>query len=393
MSPSRQASNSSARGESGARLFCISDFRHKYGDLVRQYGRGTGERNQELQQARQECLTFPQEIVSSWVYEEIVASSEALRHALAYVPNVASTDCTILITGESGTGKELVARAVHKLSHRPPRAFVRVNCAEIAPHLIASELFGRQKSGRSPGTQPRPGRFQLAEGGTIFLDGIGELSAEAQQALLHILQEMESDSAGGDHLTRAKVRLIAASNRDLEAAIADGTFRRDLFYRLNTFPIELPSLRESKEDIPALVQCFLNHYAAISGKKISTLSSQAMALLQSYPWPGNLRELQCVMERFVSLWETKILSVDAKWIPWDSISARTSVSSISEGLVPNESELLEAALLEMVAVLPGWGPGVCWDEQRIQDIWIDKSREGVEQESLTCNSRAMGSNG
>jgi formate hydrogenlyase transcriptional activator len=256
----------------------------------------------------------------------------------------------------------LVARAIHKLSHRSPRAFVRVNCATIPPPLIVSELFGQQKSSRSLETQSRPGCFQLAEGGTIFLDGIGELSPEAQHALLQVLQEMESDSTGGDHSSRVNVRLIAGTNRDLGTATEEGSFRGDLFCRLNTFPIELPPLRESKEDIPALAQCLANHYAAASGKKTSSLSNQAMALLQSYPWPGNIRELQCVMERFVSLWEEKILSVDAKWIPWESIFARTSALSICEGLVPNENELLEAALLEMVAVLPGWEPGACWAE-------------------------------
>jgi formate hydrogenlyase transcriptional activator len=379
MSSSRPVSNSSAPGESGARLFCISDFRHKHTDLVRQYNRGTGERKQELKQASQERLTFPREIDSSWMYEEIVSSSEAFQQALAYVPNVAPTDCTVLITGERGTGKELVARAIHKLSHRSPRAFVRVNCATIPPPLIASELFGQQESSLSLGTQPRPGCFQLAEGGTIFLDGIGELSPEAQHALLQVLQEMKSGSGGADHSLRANVRLIAATNRDLGAATADGSFRKDLFYRLNTFSIELPSLRESKEDIPALVQRFLNHYARAAGKKRSSLSRQAMALLQSYPWPGNIRELQCVMERFVSLWEAKVLSVEAKWIPWESISARTSVRSISEALAPNESELLEAALMEMLAVLPGWEPGVCWD------LWMEKSQEGIAQENLPCD--------
>jgi formate hydrogenlyase transcriptional activator len=299
-------------------------------------------------------LHLQQDLDSSQLDEKIFSSSEALQRALAHVPNIAATDCTVLITGEIGTGTELVARAIHKFSRRSPRAFVRVNCAAIPPHLLASELFGLQEGNQSPVTQPRPGRFQLAEGGTIFLEGIGELSPETQYALLGVLQEIESGPVAGDHSIRPDVRLIAATNRDLRAATANGTFRRDLFHRLNPFSITVPSLRERKKDIPVLAQYFLAHYASRAGMRLPSLDGPAMALLSAYPWPGNMRELQRVIERFVALWEAGSFSIAAKVIPWEPISARTSVRSKSRELIPREKELIEPALMEMLAELPGW---------------------------------------
>ena len=245
---------------------------------------------------KQEPLLFQQDIDSSQRDEEIFGSSEALLPALAYVPRVAATDYTVLITGEIGTGKELVARAIHKLSHRSSRAFVRANCAAIPRERIASELLGCLKGSWSQATQPRPGRFQLAEGGTIFLEGIADLSAQAQVSLLRVLQEIESDPS-------PKVRLIAATDRDLPAATANGTFRRDLFDRLNRIAIKIPPLRERKADIPMLARYFLNRYAGQAGKRLPSLTRPAMDLLQSYPWPGNMRELQRVIERLVRFFE------------------------------------------------------------------------------------------
>ena len=342
----------------GAGLFCISDFRHRQGNLARRCGRATSEQKRKSNSVREEPLSFQQDI-GSQLDEDIFSSSEALLPALVYVPRVAATDCTVLITGEMGTGTELVARAIHRLSHRSPQAFVRVNCAAIPPERIASELLGRQKDSRSQATQPRPGRFQLAEGGTIFLEGIADLSAQAQLSLLRVLQEIESEPT-------ADVRLIAATDRDLLAATANGTFRSDLFDRLSGIPIKLPPLRERKEDIPMLVRYFLTRHAGRAGKKLPSLTRPAMDLLQSYPWPGNMRELQRVMERFVSLCEAESFSVAAKCIPRESISARTSVRSVSGELVPNEKEFLELedaedALMEMLAELPGWESGVSWD--------------------------------
>ena len=291
------------------------------------------------------------------IFEEFFASSKVLHQELKYLRNAATSNLTILITGESGTGKELVACAVHQLSHRSPRAFVRINCAEIQPQLIASELFGQRKGRRSPQAQPRLDCLPLAEGGTIFFEGVDDLAAEAQLGLLRVLRDLES---GYPDRNRSP-RLIASTRCDLQAATDAGTFLRGLFFRLNEFAITLPPLRERKEDIPALARHFLAEYFLVRRtvrpkKQRPALTERAMDLLQSYPWPGNMRELQSVMERFAVLSEANILSVDAKWIPWDSVQARTSPASASGMPMPNETELLEAALIEMLAAFPGWEP-------------------------------------
>jgi formate hydrogenlyase transcriptional activator len=297
------------------------------------------------------------EAASLRTFHEFFASSKALRQELKYLRNAASSNLTILITGESGTGKELAACAVHQLSHRSPRAFVRINCAEIQPQLIATELFGQRKGRRSLQAQSRLDCLPLAEGGTIFFAGVDDLGAEAQLGLLRVLRDLESV-----HPARNRApRLIAGTRRDLQAATAAGTFHRSLFFRLNEFAITLPPLRERKEDIPALARHFLGEYFLARRpvkpkKQRPLLTERAMHRLQSYPWPGNLRELQSFVERFAVLSEASILSVDAKWIPWESVQARTSPGSASGMPLPNETELLEAALLEMVAALPGWGP-------------------------------------
>lgn len=332
----------------GAGLFCMSDFRHRQGNLARRCGRATSEQKGKSNSVREGPLSFQQDI-SSQLDEDIFSSSEALLPALAHVPAVAATDCTVLITGEMGTGTELVARAIHRLSHRSPQAFVRANCAAIPPEQIASELLGRQKDSRSQATQPRPGRFQLVERGTIFLQGIADLSAQAQLSLLLVLQEIESEPA-------ADVRLIASTNRDLANGTANGTFRRDLFDRLSGISINIPPLRERKEDIPMLARYFLTRYAGRAGKNLPSLTRPAMDLLQSCPWPGNMRQFQRVMERFVSFCEAESFTAAAKYIPRESISACTSVRSLSGELVPNEKEFLEYALMEMLAELPGWNP-------------------------------------
>src|SRR6201987_5697594 len=248
-----------------------------------------------------ENLALRDEVDRVSMFEEIVGTSAALKAALSRVIKVAATDSTVLITGETGTGKELVARAIHRRSDRSSRAFVNVNCAAIPRDLIASELFGHEKGAFTGATQQRLGRFELAEGGTIFLDEVGELLPDTQVALLRVLQEHEFERVGGSRSIHADVRVIAATNRDLQAAIAGGTFRADLFYRLNVFPIEVPPLRKRKEDIPMLVEYFVKRYAEKAGKHICKIDNNTLEQCQSYAWPGNIRELQNIVERSVIL--------------------------------------------------------------------------------------------
>ena len=283
---------------------------------MRWYVGGTDieDRKQAEQRLQNENVALREEIDRASMFEEIVGTSAALRAVLSRVSKVAPTDSTVLITGETGTGKELIARAVHKRSQRSSRAFVSVNCAAIPRDLIASDLFGHEKGAFTGAVQRRLGRFELAEGGTIFLDEIGELPVETQIALLRVLQEREFERVGGTGSIRTNVRLIAATNRDLQTAIAAGTFRGDLFYRLNVFPIEVPPLRERREDIPVLVEYFIDRYARKTGKSIRSVSKMTMELLQSYPWPGNIRELQNVIERSVIVCDTEHFSVDESWL-------------------------------------------------------------------------------
>jgi len=261
------------------------------------------------------------------------------------VSKVARTDSTVLITGETGTGKELVARAVHRRSDRSSRAFVSVNCAAIPRDLIASELFGHEKGSFTGATQQRLGRFELANGGTIFLDEVGELPAETQIALLRVLQEHEFERVGGTRRIRADVRVIAATNRDLQAAISAGSFRSDLFYRLHVFPIEIPALRERKEDIPLLVEYFIDRYARKAGKNIKRVNKKTLELLQSYPWPGNIRELQNVIERSVIVCETENFLVDESWLSHQPPERKAEGQLyLSEKVAAQEKEIIETAL-------------------------------------------------
>ena len=265
------------------------------------------------------------------MFEEIVGTSKPLKAVFSQIAKVAPTDTTVLITGETGTGKELIARAVHKRSKRSDRAFVSVNCAALAPTLISSELFGHERGAFTGANQRRLGRFELANGGTIFLDEVGELPAEAQIALLRVLQEHEFERLGGTRRIHTDVRVIAATNRNLQAAIAAGTFRSDLFFRLHVFPIEIPSLRERTEDIPLLVEYFIHRYARKAGKNIRRINKETLELLQSYAWPGNIRELQNVIERSVILCETEIFLIDESWLPEQQLrqNRRIKVSPLS----------------------------------------------------------------
>src|SRR3989440_7948914 len=260
---------------------------------------------QSQERLKDENVALREGIGKTSTCDEIVGPSAALQRVLSLVSKVAPTDASVLVTGETGTGKELVARAIHRQSRRSSRAFVSVNCAAIPRDLIASELFGHEKGAFTGATQRRLGRFELAEGGTIFLDEVGELPAETQIALLRVLQEHEFERVGGTGSIRTNVRVIAATNRDLDAAIAANTFRRDLFYRLNVFPIEVPPLRERREDIPVLVEYFIHRYASKAGKNIRALNQKSLEVLQSYPWPGNIRELQNVIERSVIVSDTE----------------------------------------------------------------------------------------
>jgi transcriptional regulator with GAF, ATPase, and Fis domain len=281
------------------------------------------------------------------MFEEIVGVSPALNAVLARVAKVAPTDSTVLVTGETGTGKELIARAIHKRSRRSSRAFVGVNCAAVPRDLIASELFGHEKGAFTGATQRRLGRFELAEGGTIFLDEIGELPPETQVALLRVLQEREFERVGGNAIIRAEVRVIAATNRDLEAAVAEGTFRSDLYYRLNVFPIEIPPLRERKEDITLLVEYFIDRYARKAGRTIRRMNKRSLELLQAYPWPGNIRELQNVIERSVIVCESENFSVDESWLSRQPQAAESKGrAELSLKVAAQEKEMIESALKE-----------------------------------------------
>jgi formate hydrogenlyase transcriptional activator len=329
-------------------------FLFRYKPLKDQLGRVTrwvvpaidiDDRKRSEERLQQENIALREEIDKASMFEEIVGTSPALQTVLSRVSKVAATDSTVLITGETGTGKELVARAIHRRSRRTSRPFVSVNCAAIPRDLIASELFGHEKGAFTGATQKRLGRFELAGGGTIFLDEIGELPAETQITLLRVLQEHEFERVGGTGSIQTDVRVIAATNRDLEAAIAAGTFRSDLFYRLNVFPIEMPPLRERTEDIPLLVGYFIDRLSRKAGKSFQTVNKKSLDLLQAYPWPGNIRELQNVIERSVIVCESENFSVDESWLSQRPSTPEPRVEfEFSGKLAAQEKEMIEAAL-------------------------------------------------
>jgi formate hydrogenlyase transcriptional activator len=283
----------------------------------------------------------------------IVGKSPALRSVLQQVNLVAPTDATVLILGETGTGKELIARAIYERSNRSKRPFVRVNCAAIPASLIASELFGHEKGAFTGALQRRLGRFEAANGGTIFLDEIGELPMETQIALLRVLQEREIERVGSSHSIPVDVRIIAATNRDLKTAVADGTFRRDMYYRLNVFPIHMPALRERKEDIPLLVEYLVQRYAGKAGKKFHSIKENACELLQTYDWPGNIRELQNVIERAVILCEDETFSVEDTWLKRETAPRSGRLAPLAATIADREREVIEAALAESKGRISG----------------------------------------
>jgi PAS domain S-box-containing protein len=296
-----------------------------------------------------ENIVLREELGKTSMFEEVIGTSPVLQMVLARAAKVAPTDSTVLIMGETGTGKELIARAIHKRSKRSERPFISVNCAAVPSSLIMSELFGHEKGAFTGAVQRRLGRFELAEGGTIFLDEVGDLPMETQIALLRVLQEREFERVGGTEVLRADVRVISATNRDLQAAIADGAFRSDLYYRLNVFPIKLPPLRERKEDVPLLVNYFVDRYATRAGKKIKHIQKKALEALREYSWPGNVRELQNVIERSLIIGETNEFSIDKSWVA----NEPHSLGSAATDQNANERHRIEAALAQSNGKISG----------------------------------------
>jgi len=360
-------------------LYQLYPLRDEKGNIGRWCGTRVDieDRKRATEQAERENFALREEIDKVSMFEEIVGTSKELKTVLDRVTRVAPTDSTVLITGETGTGKELIARAIHKRSQRAARAFVSVNCAAIPRDLIPSELFGHEKGAFTGALQRRLGRFELAEGGTIFLDEIGELPPDTQVALLRVLQEREFDRVGGSRPIRADVRVIAATHRDLPGAIEDGTFRSDLFYRINVFPIEVPALRQRKEDIRLLVEYFIDRYSNKLGKKIRSIDRKSLERLQSYPWPGNIRELQNVVERSVIVCDTEEFSVDESWLS----QSRQAGRPLSDEMVSQEKDIIEAALAETGGRVSGpngaamkLGMPASTLDSKIKSLKIDKRR-------------------
>src|ERR1700734_3247810 len=324
------------------------------GRLVRWYATGTDIEDRKLDEERlqNENIVLREEVDRFSMFEEIVGSCEPMRQGVKQVTKVAASDSTVLILGETGTGKELIARAFHRRSNRASRAFVRVNCAAIPQSLIASELFGHEKGAFTGALQRRIGRFESADGGTLFLDEVGDLPMETQIVLLRVLQEREFERVGSNHPISVDVRLIAATNRDLTAAVAAGTFRRDLFYRLNVVPIVIPPLRERAADIPLLIEYFVGRYAKAAGKTIRHIGKQTLERLAAYDWPGNIRELQNVVERAVILSETDTFFVDESWLKLESAESREPRERIAT-LSDSEVETIEAALADCPGRISG----------------------------------------
>ena len=336
-------------------LFSYNPLRNEQGRVMRWFATATDieDRKQAEQRVRNENVALREDIVRSSMFEEIVGSSEPLRQVLVQVSKVAPTDSTVLVLGETGTGKELIARAIHNRSKRSSRAFIRVNCAAIPPSLIASELFGHEKGSFTGATQRRLGRFESADGGTILLDEVGDLPLETQVTLLRVLQEREFERVGGSQTVSVDVRVIAATNRDLNSAVAEGRFRQDLFYRLNVFPIRLPALRERLSDISLLVGYLIDRYAQKLGKKIRNIDKQTMELFHAYEWPGNIRELQNVVERAVILSEGENFFVDEAWLAPVTPKLVATTAPLVANLAEHEREMLEAALRECKGVVGG----------------------------------------
>ncbi len=328
-------------------LVRYNPFRDTAGAILHWYATATDieDRRRAEERVHNESLALRDEIDRSSMSEEIVGSSEELRAVTAKVARVAPTDSTVLIMGETGTGKELVARAIHKRSKRASRAFIRVNCAAIPPALVASELFGHEKGAFTGALQRRIGRFEAADGGTIFLDEVGDLSVDMQVTLLRVLQEREFERVGSSRPIPLDVRVLAATHRDLATAVRAGSFREDLFYRLNVFPIEIPPLRARGDDIHLLVHYMVGRYAKRVGKRIHSIDRNTLALFREYSWPGNVRELQNVVERAMILCDGDTFVVDDSWLRKDANQGSAPIGSLPGTLAANERQIIEAALV------------------------------------------------
>src|SRR5712672_3323857 len=329
-------------------LIRYNPFRNEQGQLTRWYATGTDidDRVRAEERMRNENLALREQIDRDSMFEDIVGSSAALGKVLHQVSKVASSDSTILILGETGTGKELIARAIHKRSKRADRAFIGVNCAAIPPSLIASELFGHEKGAFTGATQRRLGRFESADGGTIFLDEVGDLPPEIQIALLRVLQEREIERVGSNKPISVDVRVLAATHRDLDALVVEGKFREDLLYRLTVVPIEIPPLRERLADIPLLVEYFIDRFGKRAGKKFTSIDKKSLKLFEGYNWPGNVRELQNVIERAVILCEGETFSVEESWLKREAPPRFARPETLNGALVKQEKQIIEAALAE-----------------------------------------------
>jgi formate hydrogenlyase transcriptional activator len=329
-------------------LIRYNPFRNEQGQVMRWYATGMDidDRIRAEEMTRNENLALREQIDRDSMFEDIVGSSESLRTALRQVAKVAPTDSTVLILGETGTGKELIARAIHKRSPRAARAFIAVNCAAIPPSLIASELFGHEKGAFTGATQRRLGRFESANGGTIFLDEVGDLPQEIQIALLRVLQEREIQRVGAARPIPVDVRVVAATHRDLNVLVAEGQFREDLLYRLNVVPIEMPPLRNRVVDIPLLVEYFIERYGKRLGRKFKAIDARSLKAFQTYDWPGNVRELQNVIERAVILSEGETLAVDQASLKREQVPNRGRTGTLNGALKTQEREIIEAALAE-----------------------------------------------
>jgi formate hydrogenlyase transcriptional activator len=336
-------------------LIRYNPFRNEQGQVIRWYATGTDieDRVRSEERTRNENLALREQIDRDSMFEDIVGSSEVLLKVLRQVTKVAASDSTVLILGETGTGKELIARAIHKRSRRADRAFIGLNCAAIPTSLIASELFGHEKGAFTGATQRRLGRFESANGGTVFLDEVGDLPPEIQIALLRVLQEREIERVGGNKPIPVDVRVLAATHRDLNALVAEGQFREDLLYRLSVVPIEVPALRERVADIPLLLEYFIDRFGKRAGKKFRTIDKKSLKVLQAYGWPGNVRELQNVIERAVILNDPDTLSVDETWFKRKTLQVAAPKLPLSGALLRQEKEMIETALREAGGMVGG----------------------------------------
>jgi formate hydrogenlyase transcriptional activator len=354
-----------------------------HGQVTHWYGTATdiNERKQAEETVRNENFALREEIDKASMFESVVGTSKELRAVLSRVSKVAPTESTVLVTGETGTGKELIARAIHKRSRRKTRAFIAVNCAAIPQALIASELFGHEKGAFTGATQRRLGRFELANQGTIFLDEVGDLPPETQIALLRVLQEGEIERVGANRPIPIDVRVVAATNRDIEAEIAEGKFRSDLYYRLNVFPIEVPPLRERKDDIKLLVEYFIERFSQQIGRKVRPPDQHTIDVLASYAWPGNVRELQNVIQRSLIVAESDRFMVDENWLVAKMPRNPIGSSALEPALTTRERQMIESALAECRGRVAGpngaatrLGIPVSTLESKIKSLTIDKYR-------------------